>query len=129
MRQITFPVILLFAFRKCERSVALRTRDFEVFHRGFSTRGNRGRSPSLLFGALASRFFHPRSYGAKALFLKHYAEKLRVPTVNWRECTPANHSIQTICVAEDRQEIPDVWRPCHTTRSKSLINNRHMGCS
>ena len=80
MSQITFPVILLFSFRKCERSVALRTRDFEVWHRGFSTRGNRGRSPSLLFGALASRFFQPRSYGAKALFLKHYAEKLRVPT-------------------------------------------------
>ena len=40
MRQITFPVILLFAFRKCERSVALRTRDFEVWHRGFSTRAD-----------------------------------------------------------------------------------------
>ena len=36
MSQITFLVILLFAFRKCERSVALRTRDFEVWHRGFS---------------------------------------------------------------------------------------------
>jgi hypothetical protein len=38
MSEITFPVILLFAFRKCERSVALRTRYFEVWHRGFSTR-------------------------------------------------------------------------------------------
>jgi len=83
----------------------------------------------LLFGALASRFFQPRDYGAKALVLKHYAEKLRVPTVNWRECTPANQSIQTIYVAEYRQEIPDVWRECHTTRRKSMIINRHMGCT
>ena len=30
MSQITFLVILLFPFSKCERSVALRTRDFEV---------------------------------------------------------------------------------------------------
>ena len=36
MSQITFPVILLFAFSKCERSVALRTRYLEVWHRGFS---------------------------------------------------------------------------------------------
>lgn len=38
MSQITFPVILLFAFRKCEGSVALRTRYLEVWHRGFSMR-------------------------------------------------------------------------------------------
>lgn len=36
MSQITFPVILLFAFSKCERRVALRTRYLEVWHRGFS---------------------------------------------------------------------------------------------
>lgn len=42
MSEITFPVILLFAFRKCERRVALRTRYFEVWHRGFSTRAERG---------------------------------------------------------------------------------------
>jgi|SRR5688500_7465949 len=36
MSKITFLVILLFAFSKCEWSAALRTRDFEVWHRGFS---------------------------------------------------------------------------------------------
>ena len=36
--QITFPVILLFTFRKHERSAALRTCDIKVWHRGFSTR-------------------------------------------------------------------------------------------
>ena len=46
MSQITFPVILLFAFSKCEGSAALRTRDFEVWHRGFSTRAE-SRNPTL----------------------------------------------------------------------------------
>jgi hypothetical protein len=36
--QVTFPVILLFPFRKHERSAALRTRNFKVWHRGFSTK-------------------------------------------------------------------------------------------
>jgi hypothetical protein len=30
----------------------------------------------LVFGALAWRFFQPQGCGTKALFLKHYAEKL-----------------------------------------------------
>lgn len=48
MSQITFPVILLFSFRKCERGVALRTRYFEVWHRGFSMRmESRNSTPSL----------------------------------------------------------------------------------
>jgi hypothetical protein len=34
----------------------------------------------MLYGALAWRFFQPHVCGAKALFLKHYAEKLGVPT-------------------------------------------------
>jgi hypothetical protein len=34
----------------------------------------------LLFGALAWRFFQPQDCGAKALFLKHYAERLASPT-------------------------------------------------
>jgi hypothetical protein len=38
MSQITFPVVLLFAFSKREWRVALRTRYFEVWHRGFSVK-------------------------------------------------------------------------------------------
>jgi hypothetical protein len=44
----------------------------------------------LLFGALAWRFFQPQGCGAKALFLKHYAEKLASRLVNWAEFTPVN---------------------------------------
>src|SRR6185503_17853579 len=93
---------------------------------------NRGTPLSLLFGALASRFFHPRSYGPKALVLKHYAEKVRVPTGYGRECTPAINGIQLLCVAEFRQEIPEVWRGRNSTLSKSriyLLLSRHVGCS
>ena len=35
--QVTFPIILLFQFRKHERSAALRTCNLKVWHRGFST--------------------------------------------------------------------------------------------
>src|SRR5256885_14035023 len=38
MCKVTLSVILLFALRKHEGSAALRTRDFKVWHRGFSTR-------------------------------------------------------------------------------------------
>ena len=58
MSQITFPVILLFAFSKSEGSVALRTRDFEVWHRGFSTRVD---------SRLSTLFFALRSAGVAFL--------------------------------------------------------------
>src|SRR4029078_11092151 len=48
----------------------------------------------LLFGALALRFFQPRTCGAKALFFSNARRKAGVPTVCWAECTPAMHSIQ-----------------------------------
>jgi len=38
MSQVTFPIVFLFTFRKGKRGIAFRTRDFKVWHRGFSTR-------------------------------------------------------------------------------------------
>lgn len=79
MSQVSFPVVLLLAFRKRERSAALRTRDFKVWHRGFSMRAE-SRTPTLF--ALRSAgvaFLSTTGCGAKALFLKHYAESLRRP--------------------------------------------------
>ncbi len=48
---------------------------------------------SLLFGALASRFFQPRVWGESAVF-KRYAENLASRRVSWGECTPAIQRIQ-----------------------------------
>ena len=53
-------------------------------------------SHSLLhFGALAWRFFQPQGCGTKALFHKHYAEKLASRSVIGPEFTPANRRTQT----------------------------------
>ena len=72
--QITFPVILLFPFREHERSAALRTCNFKVWHTRFLHESEMRFSTLLLFGALASRFFPPQLWDESAVFLKRYAE-------------------------------------------------------
>ena len=66
--QITFPVILLFPFREHERSAALRTRYFKVWHTRFLHESENEVSTLLLFGALASRFFPPQLWDESAVF-------------------------------------------------------------
>jgi len=74
MSKVSFPVVLLFAFGKSERSVALRTRDFKVWHRGFSTRGDpRTVTLSCCFGGLALVLLSATGCGAKAPTIKHRA--------------------------------------------------------
>ena len=111
MSQITFPVILLFAFRKCERSAALRTRDFEVWHRGFSTRGESRSSTLFALRSAGVAFLSTHEVMVrKRCFSNTTPKSYASRRLSCRECTPANECIQTFCVAESRQEIPDVWR-------------------
>jgi hypothetical protein len=93
MSQITFLVILLFAFRKCEGSVALRTRYLEVWHRGFSTRA-KSRQPRPLCSSERWRrvsFIHevmvrkrcflnttPKSYASRRLIAASVLQQMSV---------------------------------------------------
>lgn len=120
MSQITFLVVLLFPFRKCEGSVALRTRYFEVWHRGFSKRGNRGGSTLCSSERWRRVSFNHEVMVRKRCFSNTTPKSYASRRVSWRECTPANRSIQTICVAEDRQGSPDVWRGRNTTLTQML---------
>src|SRR5690349_17824223 len=70
---------------------------------------------SLLFGALASRFFQPQDVARKRCFIN--ARRKPVPTVTCWECTPAIHSIQFFCenfltksVAQDLHGPASLWR-------------------
>ena len=74
--QVPFPVILLFPFGKHERSTALRTHDFKVWHRGFSTRMKRGLSLSCSSERWRRVSFNHILVDRKRCFLKRYAEKL-----------------------------------------------------
>ena len=65
--KVTFPVIFLLAFRKHERSAALRTRDLKVWHRGFSTRVIE-ELHSLALRSAGVAFLSATGRGAKALF-------------------------------------------------------------
>lgn len=122
MSQITFPVILLLAFSKCEGSVALRTRDFEVWHRGFSTRVD-SRLSTLFCSSERWRrvsFIHEVMV-RKRCFSNTTPKSYASRRVNCRECTPAINSIQLLYVAESRQGIPDVWRERNTALVRTLI--------
>jgi hypothetical protein len=122
MSQITFPVILLFAFSKCEGSVALRTRDFEVWHRGFSTRVD-SRLTTLFCSSERWRrvsFIHEVMV-RKRCFSNTTPKSYASRRVNCRECTPAINSIQLLYVAESRQGIPDVWRKRNTTLVRRVV--------
>jgi len=87
----------------------------------------------LLFGALAWRFFQPQGCGAKALFLKHYAEKLASRLVIGPEFTPLNQCIQTIfrqkTVARSLHRPSRLLRCCHTELRILLQITRHECCS
>ena len=115
MSQITFPVILLFAFSKCERRIALRTRYLEVWHRGFSMRVD-SRNSTLVCSSERWRrvsFIHEVMV-RKRCFSNTTPKSFASRRLIARECTPANSRIQLLYVAESRQEIPDVWRARNT---------------
>lgn len=102
MSQITFPVILLFAFCKRERRVALRTRYLEVWHRGFSVRAE-SRNPTPFCSLERWRhasFIHEvmvRKHCFSNTTPKSYASR----RLSCRECTPANSRIQFILCGAD----------------------------
>jgi hypothetical protein len=134
--QVTFLVVLLFTFRKHERSAALRTHDFKVWHRGFSRRVKIEESLSMLFGALALRFFQPQSCGTKALFSQTLRRKaLASRRLVGAECTPAVQSIQIFyetlredCGGTSSQVLP-MWPTRHTQFAETSFSARHIGCS
>jgi hypothetical protein len=132
MSQITFPVILLFAFSKCERRVALRTRYLEVWHRGFSMKAESRNSTFFALRSAGVAFLSSTKLWSESAGSQTLRRKARVPTGYGRECTPANNGIQLLCVAESRQEIPEVWRVRNSAVSKSriyLLLSRHIACS
>ena len=94
MSQITFPVILLFPFRKHERSAALRTCNFKVWHRGFSTRGAEDH-PSLALRSAGVAFLSTTGLWCESAFSQTLRRKTGSRRLPGPECTPANHSIQT----------------------------------
>lgn len=71
MSQITFPVVLLFSFRELKGRVAFGTRDFQVWHDGFSNRVSEAGPPFLL--SERWRRFSPHRVCSKRFVLKHYA--------------------------------------------------------
>ena len=134
--QVTFPVILLFPFREHERSTALRTRDFKVWHRGFSTRVKTRTFNSLALRSAGGAFLSTTGCGAKALILQTHAEKLASRRLCCLECTPAIQSIQFFCanflpksVADDLRASGSLSRIRHTDHTLALVFARHMRCS
>ena len=117
MSQITFPVILLFSFRKCERSVALRTRYLEVWHRGFSMSAESRHSTLFALRSAGVAFLSSTKLWSESAVSQTLRRKATRPDgFTCRECTPANRCIQLLCVARSRQEIPDVWRRRNSAR-------------
>ena len=122
MSQITFPVILLFAFRKCERSVALRTRYLEVWHRGFSMRVKSRNSTLVALRSAGVAFLSSTKLWCESPVSQTLRRKASRP--DWliaRECTPAYSRIQLLYVAESRQENPDVWRARNSALKDPVI--------
>jgi hypothetical protein len=74
MSQVTFTVIVLFAFREHERGAALGTRYLKVWHRGFSTRVIEDHH-SLALRSAGGAFLSTTGRGAKALFSSNARRK------------------------------------------------------
>jgi hypothetical protein len=108
MGQVSFSIILLFAFCKFKRCVAFRTRDFKVWHRGFSKRAE-SRFHTLCSSERWRRVSFNHRLWAKALFVfKHNAIKpiaSRYGLVG-PECTPAKGCIQTFIKLKQLVYIP-----------------------
>jgi hypothetical protein len=77
--QVTFPVILLFPFREHERSAALRTHYFKVWHTRFLHESENEVSTSLALRSAGVAFLSTTDRGTKALFSQTHAEKLWRP--------------------------------------------------
>ena len=128
MGQVSFSIILLFAFCKFKRCVAFRTRDFKVWHRGFSKRAE-SRFHTLCSSERWRRVSFNHRVWAKALFvIKHNAIKpiaSRYGLVG-PECTPAKGCIQTFIKLKQlvyscgREScIKRVAGTCHTLKAGS----------
>ena len=133
MSQVTFPIVILFPFGKHERSAALRTRDFQIWHRGFSTRVIlRFLSLSLLFGALALRFFQPQLWNESAFFSNATPK-------SWRPdgfVAPSLLQQQSVfkfylnkSVAKDLHHLVPCGKGATHSPAKTLVCARHIGCS
>ena len=88
--QITFLVILLFPFREHERSTALRTHYFKVWHTRFLHESEM-RFPLSALRSAGVAFLSTTVVGRKRCFLKRYAEKLASRRFVGLKCTPAIH--------------------------------------
>jgi hypothetical protein len=102
----------------------------------FSTRVNRGPLTLLHFGCAGVAFLSTTDCGAKALYHKHYAEKLASRLVIGPECTPANQRRQTIIARllqnlwrDHSMHIVMLWRLRHTIHEIFLEFIRHDCCS
>src|SRR5690349_22712041 len=95
-------------------------------------RVNRGHPPSLVFGALAWRFFQPQLWDESAL-----SQTLRRKTASdWLtgpECTPANESIQFFCYGNCGGISPPRLRNCGVAATvkvrRAQFSCRHVCCS
>jgi hypothetical protein len=130
--QVTFPVIILFAFREHERGAALGTRYFKVWHRGFSTRVIEDHH-SLALRSAGVAFLSTTGRGAKALLFQNARRKaLASRRLIGPEFTPAIRCIQIFyakTVAEDLHKNPGLWHPRNRSGLKTQYLARHMCCS
>lgn len=133
--QITFPIILLFPFRKHERSAALRTRYFKVWHTRFLHESEMRFSLSALRSAGVA-FLSTTVVGRKRCFLKRYAVNPASPTVYWPECTPAIQiflrNFTEICgekCGKTSSTNPSLWRARNTHARLRGNFVRHIGCT
>ena len=98
MSQVTFPVILLFPFREHERSTALRTRNFKIWHRGFSKRVKKRIHTLFVLRSAGVAFLSTTGCGTKALFSNATPKAWTFRRFNWPECTPAIQCIQIFLI-------------------------------
>jgi hypothetical protein len=139
--QVTFPIILLFPFRKHERSAALRTCNLKVWHRGFSTKV---KTEDLHFLALriAGVTFLSTTWlwcESADFFYKRNAEKPASRRLIAPECTPAMQAIQFFYENFDWKLLREVitggaglWYTRNITLyivRKTEDFARHIGCS
>ena len=136
MSQVTFPVILLFAFREHERGTALGTRYFKVWHRGFSVRVIED-FHSLALRSAGGAFLSTTGRGAKALFSSNARRKaLASRRFIGPECTPAVECIQIFTAVAPRadcgrtsSEVFLLWLARNSYIAETSLYKRHIGCS
>jgi hypothetical protein len=133
--QITFPIILLFPFRKHERSAALRTHYFKVWHTRFLHESEMRFSLSALRSAGVA-FLSTTVVGRKRCFSQTLRRKPGVPTVCWAECTPAiqiflrnSTEIYVEKCGRTSSTTPSLWQARNTRGPIPCNFTRHIGCT